>query len=69
MVIRLKHRVKLDWEYVWAPLFCLSGGFLGSVSGLSSPASLSNNVGFMPRLRYSSSTHHSPEGFIQMKTG
>ena len=38
----------------------LSGGILGSVSRAEFPVSLSNHVGFTPRLLYSS-THHSPE--------
>ena len=44
------------------------GGFLGSASSAEFPVSLSNHVGFMPRLLYSS-THRSPESFAHLKTG
>ena len=49
------------------PLFWF-GGILGSASMAEFPVSLSNHVGFMPRLLYSS-THHSPESFAHPKTG
>ena len=44
------------------------GGILGSASRAEFPISLSNHAGFTPRLLYSS-THHSPDGFIHLKTG
>ena len=45
------------------------GGILGSASGAEFPlVSLSNHVGFTPRL-LCSSTHHSPESFTHLKTG
>ena len=44
------------------------GGILGSASRAEFPVSLSNHVGFTPRLLYSS-THHSPDGFIHLKSG
>ena len=43
-------------------------GILGSASRAQFPVSLSNHVGFTRRLLYSS-THHSPESFIHLKTG
>ena len=43
------------------------GGILGSASSAKFPVSLSNHVGFTPRLLYSS-THHSSESFIPLKT-
>ena len=52
-----------DW-----PIFFWFGGILGSASGAEFPVSLSNHVGFTPRLLYSS-THHSPESFTHLKTG
>ena len=42
------------------------GGILGSASGAKFPVSLSNHVGFMPRLLFSS-THHSPESLTHLK--
>ena len=48
--------------------FFLFGGTLGSASRAEFPVSLSNHVGFTPRLFYSS-THHSSESFILLKTG
>ena len=51
------------------PFICFwFGGILGSASGAEFPVSLSNHIGFTPRLLYSS-TDHSPEGFIHLKTG
>ena len=50
------------------PSFFLFGGILGSASGAEFPVSLSNQVGFMPRLFYNS-THHSPESFTHLETG
>ena len=44
------------------------GGILGSVSIAEVPVSLSNHIGFTPWLLYSS-THHSPVGIIQLRTG
>ena len=44
------------------------GEILGSASRAEFPVSLSNHVGFTPRLLYSS-THHSPESFAHLKTG
>ena len=44
------------------------GGILGSASRVEFPVSLSNHVGFTPRLLYSS-THHSSESFTHLKTG
>ena len=44
------------------------GGILGSASRAEFPVSLSNLVGFTPRLLYIS-THHSSESFIPLKTG
>ena len=49
-------------------LICWFGGILGSASRAEFPVSLSNLVGFTPRLLYSS-THHSSESFILLKTG
>ena len=43
-------------------------GILGSAPGAEFSVSLSNHVGFTPRLLYSS-THHSPESFTHLKTG
>ena len=43
-------------------------GTLGSASRAKFPVSLSNHVGFTPRLLYGS-THHSPERFTHLKTG
>ena len=43
-------------------------GILGSASRAEFPVSLSNHVGFTPRLLYSS-THHSPESIIQLRIG
>ena len=48
--------------------FFLFGGILGSASRAIFPVSLSNHVGFTPRLLYGS-THHSPESFTHLKTG
>ena len=48
--------------------FELFGGILGLAPGAEFPVSLSNHVGFTPRLLYSS-THHSPESFTHLKTG
>ena len=42
-------------------------GILGSASGAEFPVSLSNHVGFTPRLLYSSTTYHSPESFTHLK--
>ena len=44
------------------------GRILGSASRAEFPVSLSNHVGFTPRLLYSS-THDSSESFIVLKTG
>ena len=44
------------------------GGILGSASRAEFPVSLSNHVGFTPRLLYSS-THHSPESLTHLETG
>ena len=44
------------------------GGILGSASRVEFTVSLSNHVGFTPRLLYSS-THHSSESFTHLKTG
>ena len=44
------------------------GGILGSALKAEFPVSLGNHVGFTPRLLYSS-THHSSESFILLKTG
>ena len=44
------------------------GGILGSSSRAKFPVSLSNHIGFTPRLLYSI-THHSSESFILLKTG
>ena len=49
-------------------IFFWFGGILGSASRAEFPASLSNHVGFTPRLLYSS-THQSSESFIHLKTG
>ena len=59
-----------DIEKMAGVAFCffLSGGILGSASRAEFPASLSNHVGFTPRLLYSS-TPHSPESFTHLKTG
>ena len=45
--------------------FCLFGGILGSASRVEFPVSLSNHVGFTPRLLFSS-VPHSPESFIEL---
>ena len=50
------------WHFFWF------GGILGSASRAGFPVSLSNHVGFTPRLLYSS-THHSPESFTHLKPG
>ena len=44
------------------------GGILGSASGAQFSVSLSNHIGFKPRLLYSS-PHHSSESYIHPKTG
>ena len=44
------------------------GGILGSAARAEFPVSLSNHVGFTPRLLYSS-THHSAEIYTHLKTG
>ena len=49
-------------------LFFWFGGTLGSASRAEFPVSLSNHVGFTPRLLYSS-IRHSPESFTHLKTG
>ena len=55
--------------YYWVGCFFFwFGGILGSASRAEIPVSLSNHVGFTPRLFYSS-THHSPDCFIHLKTG
>ena len=51
-----------------SPPFFWFGGILGSASRAEFPASLSNHVGFKPRLLHSC-THHSPESFTHLKTG
>ena len=48
--------------FFWRILTYGSGGILGSASRAEFPVSLSNHVGFTPRLLYSS-THHSPRKF------
>ena len=50
-----------------APFFSF-GGILESASRAEFPVSPSNHVGFTPRLLYSS-THHSSESFVPLKTG
>ena len=49
-------------------IFFWFGAILGSASRAKFPVSLSNHVGFTPRLLYSS-THHSPENFTHLKIG
>ena len=56
------NKVKLELYH-----FFLFGGILGSASRAEFPVSLSNYVGFTPRLLYSS-THYSSESFIPLKT-
>ena len=66
----------LQHKYGWGPIksllcpiyFFWFGGILGSASRVELPVSLSNHVGFTPRLLYSS-THHSPDSFTHLKTG
>ena len=48
--------------------FFLFGGILGSASRAEFPVSLSNHVGFTPRLLYSRALH-SPESFTHLETG
>ena len=48
-------------------LFFWFGGILGSASGAEFPVSLSNHIGFTPRLLYNS-TPHSPESYTCLKT-
>ena len=55
------------WELV-DPVYLGFGRILGSASGAEFPISLSNHVGFMPRLCYSSASY-SPESFTHLKTG
>ena len=52
----------------WAAPFFWFGRILGSASRAEFPVCLSNHVGFMPKLLYSS-THHSPESFTHLKSG
>ena len=52
----------------WSKSTLFFGGILGSASRAEFPVCLSNHVGFTPILLYSS-THHSPECFIHLKTG
>ena len=49
-------------------IFFLFAGILGSASRAEFPVSRSNYVGFTPRL-LNSSTHHSSESFVHLKTG
>ena len=49
-------------------IFFWFGGILGSASRAEFPVSLSNHVGFTPRLLYSS-TPNSPESFAHLETG
>ena len=69
--VRLGHfcifRIFLFAKKVLTPFFRI-GGTLGSASRAEFPVSLSNHVGFTPKLLYSS-THHSPDSFIHLKTG
>ena len=55
------------WSQPQGPNFFFEGSW-GSASRAEFPVSLSNHVGFTPRLLYSS-THHSPESFTHLKTG
>ena len=60
-------KLQVCYEY-WKGFFFLFGGILDSASRAEFPVSLSNHVGFTPRLLYCS-THHFPESFTQLKTG
>ena len=59
----------LQFPLGWMFFFLGFGGIPGSASRVEFLVSLNNHVGFMPWLLNSSSTPHSPEIYIHLKTG